>query len=71
MRSVAKICATLRWFVTSTFSPARISCSASTACMSLKPITRSGSSATILSILPLRKAETRGFSSRARRGRTV
>jgi hypothetical protein len=39
--------------------------------MSLKPMTRSGCKATIWSILPLRKALTRGFSCRARRGRTV
>src|SRR6058998_3351264 len=54
-----------------TFRPARISLSASAACMSEKPMTRSGCSATILSILPSRNADTRGFSSRARRGRTV
>jgi hypothetical protein len=70
-RSVVTISATLRWLVTSTFSPARISWSASWACMSEKPITRSGCSATILSTLPWRKADTRGFSCRARRGRTV
>jgi hypothetical protein len=68
---VAKISATLRWLVIQTLSPARISLSASAACMSEKPITRSGCSATMRSILPSRKAETRGFSCRARRGRTV
>jgi hypothetical protein len=48
-----------------------MSLSASAACMSEKPITRSGSRAAILSILPSRKDEILGFSSLARRGRTV
>ena len=54
-RSVAKISATLRWLVISTFRPARISLSASAACMSEKPITRSGRSSTMRSILAVEK----------------
>ena len=41
------------------------------ACRSEKPSTRSGSSARIRSILAVRKAETLGFSRRARGGLTV
>ena len=41
------------------------------ACRSENPSTRSGSSATIRSIFALVNAETRGFSLRARGGRTV
>jgi len=49
----------------------RISADAISACRSENPKTQSGSSSRILSILALRKALTRGFSWRARRGRTV
>jgi len=66
-----KISATLRWLNTVTCTPARISAEAMSACRSEKPNTQSGSSARILSILALKNALTRGFSSRARRGRTV
>ena len=41
------------------------------ACRSEKPMARSGFSARIWSILALVKADTRGFSCRARAGRTV
>ena len=41
------------------------------ACRSEKPIARSGLSARIASIFALVNAETRGFSRRARGGRTV
>jgi hypothetical protein len=51
--------------------PWRISSLAMSACRSEKPNTQSGRSARILSIFALRKALTLGFSSRARRGRTV
>src|SRR6185437_10002764 len=51
--------------------PARTSCAAMSACRSENPNTRSGCSATIRSILALVKAETLGFSRRARGGLTV
>ena len=63
--------ATLRWFAIHTSTPARISACAMSACMSEKPIARSGSSARIRSTLALVNALTRGFSWRARGGRTV
>ena len=70
-RSISTICATLRWLNTVTCTPARMSWAAMSACRSEKPNTQSGSSARILSIFALRKALTRGFSCRARGGRTV
>src|SRR5580700_393310 len=51
--------------------PARTSSAAMSAWRSEKPSTRSGCSATMRSIFALVKAETRGFSLRARGGRTV
>ena len=69
--SIEKISATLRWLKMVTCTPARISCAAMSACKSEKPITQSGLSATILSILALKKALTRGLSNRACGGRTV
>ena len=61
----------LRWLKTCTSTPCRTSSAAMSACRSENPSTRSGSSARILSILALVKADTRGFSLRARGGRTV
>ncbi|MNU04756.1 hypothetical protein D3C72_2493020 [compost metagenome] len=69
--SMAKISSTLRWLNTVTCTPARISAAAMSACRSEKPNTQSGRNSRILSIFALRNALTLGFSSRARRGRTV
>ena len=66
-----KISATLRWLNTVTCTPARIKAEAMSACKSENPNTQSGSKAKILSILALKNALTRGFSCRARAGRTV
>ena len=68
---IEKISAMLRWLNTVTCTPLRISSAAMSACRSEKPNTQSGWSSRILSILALRKALTRGFSARARGGRTV
>ena len=68
---IEKISATLRWLNTVTCTPWRISAAAMSACMSENPKTQSGCNARILSILALVKALTRGFSARARGGRTV
>ena len=62
---------TERWLLIHTSTPALISAWAMSACMSEKPIARSGCSARMRSSLALVKAETRGFSWRARAGRTV
>src|SRR5437867_4151798 len=62
---------TLRWLAIQTSTPARTRACAMSACMSEKPIARSGRSARIRSTFALVKAETRGFSCRARAGRTV
>ena len=69
--SIEKISWTLRWLNTVTCTPFLISSAAMSACRSEKPNTQSGRSARILSIFAFRKALTLGFSSRARRGRTV
>ena len=69
--SMEKISSTLRWLNTVTCTPLRISSAAMSACRSEKPNTQSGRRSRILSILAERKALTLGFSSRARRGRTV
>src|SRR5436309_9970488 len=62
---------TLRWLAIQTSTPARTRACAMSACMSEKPVARSGRSARIRSTFALVKAETRGFSWRARAGRTV
>src|SRR5690348_4627929 len=62
---------TLRWLLIHTSTPALISSRAISAWMSEKPIARSGSSLRISPIFALVKAETFGFSLRARGGRTV
>jgi hypothetical protein len=62
---------TERWLNTCTGRPARTSAAATSACMSENASTRSGSSPTMRSILADVNAETRGFSCRARAGRTV
>jgi hypothetical protein len=69
--SMEKISSTLRWLKMVTCTPLRTSSAAMSACRSEKPNTQSGFSARILSIFADRKALTFGFSSRARRGRTV
>ena len=66
-----RMSATLRWLKTWTSTPRRISADAMSACRSENPSTRSGSSATMRSIFALVNADTRGFSRRARGGRTV
>ena len=66
-----KISLTLRWLNTVMGMPRRINSAAMSACRSEKPNTQSGFSATMDSIRAFRKALTLGFSSRARRGRTV
>ena len=71
VRIMRKISATLRWLKRCTSSPTRASCAAMSACRSEKPRTRSGCSARMRSIFALVNAETRGFSLRARAGRTV
>ena len=69
--SIEKISAMLRWLNTVTCTPRRISSAAMSACRSEKPNTQSGRSSRIFSILAEVNALTLGFSSRARRGRTV
>ena len=61
----------LRWLAIQTSTPALTRACAMSACMSEKPIARSGASARMRSTLAEVKAETRGFSWRARGGRTV
>ena len=69
--SIEKISAMLRWLNTVTCTPRRTSSAAMSACRSEKPNTQSGFSSRMRSIFALVNALTFGFSSRARRGRTV
>src|SRR5712692_6347528 len=62
---------TVRWLAIQTSMPREISACAMSAWMSEKPMTRSGSSRAISSTFALVKADTFGFSRRARGGRTV
>ena len=62
---------TLRWLLIHTSTPALIRSRAMSAWMSEKPMAMSGSSARIAAIFALVKADTLGFSLRARGGRTV
>ena len=66
-----RMSAMLLWLNTCTSSPARTSSAAMSACRSEKPSTRSGLSAMMRSMRALVNADTRGFSRRARGGRTV
>src|SRR5207244_1649709 len=71
VRIMRRMSSTLRWLKTCTSIPARTSSAAMSACRSEKPSTRSGASATMRSMRALVNADTRGFSRRARGGRTV
>src|SRR5204863_133413 len=65
-----KISSTERWLKSITLRPALASSRAMSACRSEKPITRSGLSWRILSVLAVRNADTFGFSRLACGGRT-
>ena len=69
--TMSRISWTERWLKITTFRPAFTRSLEMSACKSEKPSTRSGLSARIFPVFALRKAETRGFSCRARGGRTV
>src|SRR5437016_3844054 len=58
---------TERWLLIQTSTPLRISACAISACMSEKPIARSGCNSRMRSSFALVNADTRGFSRRARR----
>ena len=69
--TIDRISSTERWLKSTTFSPAFARSRTMSACKSEKPSTKSGFSATMASFFALRNAEMRGFSRRARGGRTV
>src|SRR3984893_8708595 len=71
IRIISRIPATLRWLNERTAKPRRMRSAAMSAWRSENVRTRSGTSAMILSMFAEVKALTRGFSRRARGGRTT